>query len=74
MPNGGDIYLLPNGTLRNKLGLTDQGELQQAENRITAARGALPERDLLGQPHPFRPTAKCRHWTGFVPQTGTMGR
>lgn len=53
MPGGDDPYLLPNGTLRNKLGITDQDELQQAESRITAARGALLERDLPKPPFTF---------------------
>ena len=64
MPGGNDPYLLPNGTLRNKLGLTNQDELQRAENRITAARGALLERDLPGPPFTFD-TLKAVHFELF---------
>ena len=64
MPGGNDPYLLPNGTLRNKLGLTDPDELQRAENRITAARGALLERDLPKPPFTFE-TLKAIHFELF---------
>ena len=53
MPGSADPYLLPNGTLKNKLGLIDPGELHKAENRITAARGALLQLNLPQPPFTF---------------------
>ena len=52
-PDPDDPYLLPNGTLRNTLGLTSQADLQREENDITAARGAFLEARLPKPPFTF---------------------
>ena len=61
MTGGADPYLLPNGTLKNKLGLADADELQKAEDRITAARGALLNLDLPGPPFGFGTLQAMHH-------------
>ena len=53
MSGRADPYLLPNGTLRNKLGLTSEDDLQKAENRLTAGRAALLTANLPKPPFTF---------------------
>lgn len=46
-----DPYLLPNGTLRNKLGIPDAAELSLIENQLVTLRQAIVARQ--GVPFPF---------------------
>ena len=48
-----DPYLQPNGTLRNKLGITDQAPLSLAETDLVAARAKLLELNLPRPPFSF---------------------
>lgn len=45
---GWQAYLQPNGTLRNKLGIADQSELEQVARRRTAARAVQIETGAAG--------------------------
>ena len=53
MPRSDDPYLQPNGTLRNKLGITDQALLSLAEADLVAARAKLIELNLPRPPFSF---------------------
>ena len=53
MPQRDDPYLQPNGTLRNKLGITDQALLSLAEADLVAARAKLLELNLPRPPFSF---------------------
>ena len=55
-----DPYLQPNGTLRNKLGITDQALLSLAEADIVAAHAGLLELNLPRPPFSFD-TLKAIH-------------
>lgn len=79
MSGPADPYVLPNGTLRNKLGLTSQGALDKVEARITAGRAAVIEANLPTPPFTFD-TLRSIHrelfqdlyaWAG-EPRTGTL--
>ncbi|RTM14614.1 MAG: hypothetical protein EKK33_05545 [Bradyrhizobiaceae bacterium] len=48
-----DPYLLPNGTLRNKLGAEEPSELSRREDQLTAARQAILVRKGLTPPFNF---------------------
>ena len=60
MPQRDDPYLQPNGTLRNKLGITDQALLSLAEADLVAARAKLLELNLPRPPFSFD-TLKAIH-------------
>ena len=53
MPKPEDPYLLPNGTLRNKLGITRQAKLTAAETDLAAARERRLRIHLPGLPSTF---------------------
>lgn len=53
MSSRDDLYLLPNGTLRNKLGITDQQRLSEAEYELVAARELGLRGRLPGPPFTF---------------------
>lgn len=79
MSGAADPYVLPNGTLRSKLGLTSQDELEKAETRITAAHAAVIEANLPKPPFTFDTLRSIHHelfqdlyaWAG-EPRTGTL--
>lgn len=48
-----DPYLLPNGTLKNRLDVDDASELSRREDQLTAARQAILLRRGLGPPFDF---------------------
>jgi cell filamentation protein len=48
-----DPYVLPNGTLRNRLGIDDASELSRREDQLTAVRQAILVRKGLGPPFNF---------------------
>ena len=60
MSKADDPYLLPNGTLRNKLGFTDPKRLQEAEDEFVAGREKLL-RDRLPTPPFTYATLKAIH-------------
>ncbi len=64
MPGADDPYLLPNGTLRNKLGITGQAELSIAEADLAAVRERLLRTRLPGPPFTFD-TLKMIHFELF---------
>ena len=61
MPRSDDPYLQPNGTLRNKLGITDQAPLSLAEADLVAARAKLLELNLPPPPFSFDTLRAIHH-------------
>jgi cell filamentation protein len=59
-----DPYLLPNGTIRNKLGVRDAGELSKREDQITTVRQALLDKRGVRPPFNFD-ALKRIHWYLF---------
>ena len=59
MPRSDDPYLQPNGTLRNKLGITDQALLSLAE--APSARAKLLELNLPPPPFSFDTLRAIHH-------------
>ena len=53
MPGADDPYLLPNSTLRDKLGITGRAELSDAEADLAAVRERLLRARLLSPPFTF---------------------
>ena len=76
MPRSDDPYLQPNGTLRNKLGITDQALLSLAEADLVAARAKLLELNLPRPPFSFDTLKVIHHelfqdvytWAGQAPE------
>ena len=77
-----DPYLQPNGTLRNKLGITDQALLSLAEADLVAARAKLLELSLPGPPFSFDTLKAIHHelfqdvytWAGQARALPIIGR
>jgi len=74
---GADPYLQPNGTLRNKLGITGARELLQRETDRALLRAAVLESNLPRPPFTFETLKAIHHtlfqdvydWAGEVRQT-----